>query len=525
MTPSLPSLTDRLFAAWDRPDSPGCAVGIIQDGALVYVRGFGRASLEHDLPITGQTVFDIASTSKQFTAACIALLIEDGRLALDDDVRQHIPELPDLGVSVTVAHLLHHTSGWRDYLTLFDLAGYREADYFDEPELLAMLGRQQALNFVPGARYDYSNTGYYLLGVLVERLSGQSPARFAHDHIFTPLGMTRTWFQDDHTRIVPGRSTGYSPAAAGGYRTDMTTLDVVGDGGLLTCVEDLARWDRVFYDNPLGRGGPALIELMTTPGRLADGEPVPYGFGLDLVPYRGLTCISHGGWFVGYRSEMMRFPQQRFTVICLANAGSINPTRLCAQVADLWLAEAMGADAGDPGRDEAVAAGAPAEGLYFDAATGRLIAITTHLGDLAADFGSGPRPLTPIAPGHWRTADDDYDLFPDGDALAVTLYGRPHGAYTSVPPHAPSSAELSAYTGTYVNRELDVAYALYLQDGALWLRYGRVEPVSLHPAQAAVFRQADRTFVFHQDADARPTGFTLSAARAWGFRFDRQPGD
>jgi hypothetical protein len=222
---------------------------------------------------------------------------------------------------------------------------------------------------------------------------------------------------------------------------------------------------------------------------------------------------------------MMRFPQQRFTVICLANTSNINPTRLCAQVADLWLAEAMGVDTGEPSQSALPAGSAPAEGLYFDAATGRLIAIAAHLGDLSADFGTGPRPLTPLGPGRWRTADDAYDLFPDGNALAVTLYGRPHGAYVIVPPDAPHAAELAVYTGTYVNRELDVVYELYLQDDALWLRYGRVEPVLLQPAQAAVFRQADRTMVFHQDANGMPTGFTLSAARAWGFRFDRQTAD
>ncbi len=265
MNSELSAQTDAIFAAWDRPDTPGCALGIVHHGELVYFRGYGRANLDYGLPITSQTVFDIASTSKQFTAACIALLMEQGHLALDDDVRRHLPELPEFGHTITVAHLIHHTSGWRDYLTLMEFAGYRDEDYISVAEVMALLQKQQGLNFTPGAAYQYSNTGYFLLGQLVERLSGQSLDAFANKHILKPLGMSHSHFQDDQTRIVPNRATGYTPTDAGGYRLDVSTLDMVGDGGLMTCVDDLVLWDRNFYDNELGRGGPALIDLMTTP--------------------------------------------------------------------------------------------------------------------------------------------------------------------------------------------------------------------------------------------------------------------
>jgi CubicO group peptidase (beta-lactamase class C family) len=328
---------DALFAEWDRPDSPGCALGIVEDGRLVYGRGYGSANLEYQIPITTQTVFDIASTSKQFTAACIALLIERGQLRLDDPMSAHVPECAAfLKDSVTIAHLLHHTSGWRDYLTLFELAGYRRADY-DTKEVMGMLERQRGVNNTPGKAYLYSDTNYFLLGLIVERVAEQTLAAFAEEHIFRPLGMSNTRFQDDHTQIVPRRATGYSLREVGGYRIDMTTLDIVGDGALLTCVDDLALWAVNFEDNRLGNGGRSLIDLLHTRGRLNNGEQISYAFGLVTDRYRGLDTVSHGGDWVGYRSEILRFPAQHTAILCLANLSSIDPEALALRVADVWL--------------------------------------------------------------------------------------------------------------------------------------------------------------------------------------------
>lgn len=325
-----------VFAPWDSPNSPGCCVGVIENGELSYSQGFGRASLEYPIAITSATVFDIASMSKQMTAACIALEIEAGRLHLDDDIRHYLPELHVTAQPVLIRHLLHHTSGWPDYLNLLESNGLREADYVDDSEVMTLLQSQTSLTFSPGERYEYCNTGYYLLGVIISRLSGLSLPTYAREHIFEPLEMASTWFQDDHTRIVPRRATGYS-LHDGRYHTDVTTLDIVGDGAVLTCVDDLVKWDRNFYNNRLGNGQQALIDMMLVPGRLNDGTSIDYGFGLDLTPYRGLTCISHSGWYAGYRSEMIRFPALKTTVICLANTSALDPVTSCRQVADLLL--------------------------------------------------------------------------------------------------------------------------------------------------------------------------------------------
>lgn len=338
---SLTNQVDSLFAEWDKPDSPGCALAIIQDGAIIYQRGYGCADLEHDIPISPTSVFDIASTSKQFTATCIAILARQGKLSLDDEVRQHIPEMPGYAHPITIRHLIHHTSGIRDYLTLMELAGMRYENEYPDEEVIDLICRQKELNFEPGEEYLYSNTGYLLLGEIVKRVSGKTLRAFADEWIFAPLGMKKTHFHDDFTEIVKDRAVGYSAKENGGYRIDMSIFDVVGDGCIYTTVEDLYLWDQNFYHNIVGNYGQDLIAEITTPGELNNGAELAYSFGLDLEKYRGLNLISHGGDWAGYRSEMIRFPEQKFSVICLANFGEINPTGLAKRIADIYLADAF----------------------------------------------------------------------------------------------------------------------------------------------------------------------------------------
>ena len=290
---------DALFADYDSTASPGCALGVIRDGEFVYRRGYGMANLEHDIPISSRSVFRIGSTSKQFTAAAVALLAEAGELSLDDPLRRHFPEFPEWADEITVRQMIHHSSGLRDYLTLAELAGRGgDADSYSNEWVLQLLSRQQALNFPPGSSYLYSNSGYLLLAHLVQRVSGQSLKQYSAERIFAPLGMSDSHFHDDHTHIVPRRAAGYAPTGEG-FRISMTTLDMVGDGGVYTTVDDLLAWDRNFYDNRLGRGGPELIRQLTTPAALNDGEPLDYAFGLMVRDYRGLPTVSHGGAFVG----------------------------------------------------------------------------------------------------------------------------------------------------------------------------------------------------------------------------------
>ncbi|MFQ5628604.1 MAG: serine hydrolase domain-containing protein, partial [bacterium] len=259
---TLSAKVDQIFADWDKPDSPGCALAVIQDGKTVYSRGYGMADLEHDIPISPQTVFYIGSTSKQFVTFSIALLAEQGKLGLDDNIRKYLPEFPDYGQPITIRHLIHHTSGIRDYLTLWSLAGRNYLDYMPEDVVLDMICRQKELNFSPGEQHLYSNSCYFLLAVIVERASGQSLREYADKHIFKPLAMKNTHFHDNNKHIIKKRAYGYAPGKIGGFDQLIMRFDLVGSGGLYTCVEDLYLWDQNFYHNKLGKGGQEIIDLM-----------------------------------------------------------------------------------------------------------------------------------------------------------------------------------------------------------------------------------------------------------------------
>lgn len=336
---------DRLFAPYDKPDSPGCALGVIRDGGLIYARGYGMANLDYRIPITPRSIFDIGSSSKQFAAMSLLLLEEEGKLSIDDDIRKYLPEMPAYQKPITIRDLIHHTSGIRDYLTLFTLAGYGPDDFYTDDDVLRMLARQKELNFTPGDDFLYSNSGYFLISLIVKRASGKTLGEYARERIFQPLGMTHTHYHNDHTEIVPDRATGYAPRRGGGFRIDMSTLDMIGDGGIYTSVEDLARWDENFYSKKVG--GPKLLARMYRHGMLNDGRLLDYASALTIDTYKGLTIVTHGGAWAGFRAELLRFPDQRFSVICLCNLATARPTRMARQVAEIYLGSLM-----KPGEEE-----------------------------------------------------------------------------------------------------------------------------------------------------------------------------
>ncbi|HIN80685.1 MAG TPA: class A beta-lactamase-related serine hydrolase [Planctomycetes bacterium] len=339
LAPEVQKKIDGVFSRWDGTDRPGCSVGIIRDGKLVLARGYGMANLDHAIANGPDSVFRIGSTSKQFTAACMMLLEEQGFLSLDDDIRKFLPEMQEHTEAVTIRHLLHHTSGIRDYITLDRLQGHGDEYPMSVPETLAALARQKGLNFPPGSAHLYSNSGYFLLSVICQRASGVSLREYADKNIFGPLGMTSSHYHDDHNEVVHHRAAGYSPDYDGGYRINQTVLDHVGDGGVFTTVEDLARWDRSFYDG--GVGNADLWKKMVVPGVLDDGKVLGYAAGLGIGKHRGAPMILHGGAWVGYRAEMVRFPEHKLTIICLANCSAVRPTPLCLAVADILLADEL----------------------------------------------------------------------------------------------------------------------------------------------------------------------------------------
>jgi len=332
---------DQAFGDFTKPGSPGCALAIFRGGKIIYEKGYGLANLEQNVPITPQTAFDIGSTSKQFTAASILLLEKQGKLSVRDDIHKFLPEIPDYGAPITILNLLNHTSGLRDYLTLFSLAGINLDSVTTDDDALAIIARQKKLNFPPGSEYLYSNSGYFLLSVIVKRASAKSLRDFAQENIFTPLGMTHTQYRDDHTSLIPNRALAYDAKDTGGYELDVSYFEQTGDGAVHTTVEDLQRWDENFYSAQIG--GKEFLAEIQEPGKLTSGKTLDYAKGLGIGTYRGLRVVSHGGSWGGYRAQLLRFPDQHFSVACLCNTGNADTSALARTVAESYLGPQMAA--------------------------------------------------------------------------------------------------------------------------------------------------------------------------------------
>jgi N-acyl-D-amino-acid deacylase len=332
------SAVDAVFGAYDRSDVPGCALGVVRGGRLEYARGYGMANLEHAIPITPRTVFRTGSVGKQFTAAAIAIAASEDAISLDDPIRKWIPELPEYPVEPTIRHAVHHTSGVRDYLTLMTLRGLRDDDWYTEAEVRDVVSRQRELNFDPGSEYLYSNSGYFLLGEIVREATGLPLKEYARTRIFEPLGMERSHFHDDHNHLVQGRAAGYAPEGEG-FRLSQTTLDMVGDGGVFTSIEDLALWMRALDEDGLAEGLNAVLESRVP---LSDGSPNDYAFGQRVGTYRGVATVGHGGSFVGFRTAVARFPDRGVSIAVTCNRSDTNPSGLALEVADVVLAGHLG---------------------------------------------------------------------------------------------------------------------------------------------------------------------------------------
>ena len=532
---------DALFAEWDKPDSPGCALGVVRDDELVYSRGYGMANLEYAIPIVPSSVFHVASVSKQFAAMAMVLLARQGKLSLDDDVRAHLSELPDYGPTITIRHLILHTSGLRDQWDLLALAGWRPDDVKTNDDVLDLAVRQRELNFLPGAEWLYSNTGYTLLALIVERVTGQTLRRYADEQIFRPLGMTRTHFHDDHTEIVPDRAYAYEPRddgdnggegsadGEGGLRISIPAFDTVGATSLFTTVEDLARWVRNFEERRVG--GDAAIEQLIAPGRLNDGEELAYALGLMVAPHKGLRTIGHSGGDAGYRSHLLWFPDQRLGVVVLCNLGTMRPGELARKVADLYLAGAIaegGADTGVAASDEVTldeAELASKAGFYRSPDSGLIRELAVEDGKLVLKPGPGIV-LRPLAADRFKAVVGQLELrFTEEDGAlrlqVIADVGKPM-VYDAVPGAEPTLEQLAEYTGAYRSDELGTTYTVALHDGVLLLRRRKFRDSPLRPTIADAFQVESPGFqlTFTRDGRGRVTGCVVATARVRALRFD-----
>lgn len=524
---------DTLFTKWKRPDTPGAVVAVIRNGKVVLNKSYGMADLERRVPMTPAARFVIGSMSKQFTAFAIHLLAQDGKLSLDDDIRKHLPQVPDFGKTITIRHLLHHTSGLRDYFDMLFMAGLRPDDVVTKDMALELLARQRTLNFEPGQEYAYCNTGYLLLGLIVERVSGTPLPEFARARIFEPLGMKHTVFQRDYGTLVPGRALSYQPADSGGHKYVAVNVSTIGDGGVLSTAQDLALWDRNFYDGRVG--GMEVIKQMQATGVLNDGKPIAYASGLFVYTYRGVPKIEHSGSIAGYGAELWRFPKQGLSVLVLANTSEVDIYQTVRRTADLYLDGEPGVEPAaaaeptrtfkqidlDPARLDAFVgyyALSPQSGVYFTKEDGRLMALGAGLPRIPA-FAYGERAFFARAMNAQFTFDAPGK---DGVVAGGTLHQGGHDVPAQRAPRpVPPRAELKRLEGDFYSDELHVLYSIRAnQDGDLVLTYPG-GTVTLGFNGAGAYATGFGTMTYQCSGEDRCTGFTMSSERARNLQFNR----
>ena len=531
---------DPLFATWNRPDSPGCGVGVSRNGAVIFEHGYGMASLERKVPITSSTVFPLASITKAFTAMSVLLAAERGLLALDDDVSKYVPDWSNREQRITIGHVLTHTSGLRDaYL----LQGWAPNIGNSTDAFVKILSRQRGLNSVPGAEYQYNNGGYLLLGRILERASGQTLGAFADANLFKPLGMTGAYFSGDPVRTAPDHASGYSPQV-NGWRLLPESSGYAGNAGMMSSVRDLLLWANNFADARVGT--PALLARMQTATVLTGGQATQSGMGFGLGDYRGARTVRAAGGDVGVATELVMFPDHRGAIAVLCNMDSavmgglatVNAEDLAKRVADIFLEDVL--EPRPPGTSASSSAGTPPPppvnlsadelagrtGLYrFGSDENYIVSISVRDGKLTLrDFygDNYDMPVTPISRSRVLIAGTTPLEFAPAEA------GRPRAWHLidgegrrlielPLMKFDTSKADLESFAGHYRSDELDVTYTVAVRDSSLV-----VQSSTLHP----VFKDAFvgdylGTVRFLRDARGAVTAFTLNRKSARGVRFER----
>ena len=538
-------LVDQLLAPWDRRDGPGAAVAVWRGGRTLFAKGYGMANLAYDIPFTATTPTNIGSTSKQFTAFAVMLLADQGKLSLDDDVRKHLPELPDLGQRVTVRNLLTHTSGYREVYNAMQFAARRfdEGDYVGRDEMIALVQRQPALQNAPGAEFNYNNTAFAFAAMIVERVSGQSFAEFMAARVFGPLGMTQTIVRADRHGTVRGATVGYSRAPDGSWRDLGDLASSTGAGGIYTTLGDLQKWAQNYATPRVGSA--AGIKQMMTPFTLTDGKSTGYGFGLFIDKQGPLQRVHHGGADISHRSMLAIYPSIDAGVTVQSNDGGFD-SNLAFRIAKAFFPELTPATASATA-GAAVAFDASAwdvkkfdqfVGRYaLDAAPQFILTFSRSADSLIAQAtGQPPFAISPTSDSTFAIrvvqASITFHRDAQGKVTGLTLHqGGDQKATRLVgeaeKPWAPTATELAAYTGRYFSEEMETFFEVAVKEGKLVLVNRRTDPVTFVPGARDRFDgsgdAAGTTLAFERDRNGRIIAFYAANGRARDVRFARVP--
>lgn len=526
---------DSVFQRFDRTDSPGCSVGVYQDGRILYARGYGMASLELGVALSPRSVLDVGSISKQFTAMSILMLQKEGKLSLDDPLRKYFPEMPPYADKITLRRALSQTSGLRDIYGLMSQTGRTFAG--DTIDALRLITRSAEPNYTPGERYLYTNSGWILAAQIVYRLTGKTIAQFAAERIFQPLGMHDTRYVADHTEIVPNLAESYAPRPGGGFREARSSYDgaIMGAGAIHISIEDFGRWLNN-YDSAVV-GGRDIIETMMTPmklndGRLAMSGPTEaYAIGLNVGTLRGLRVESHGGVWAGYRGQFYRFPDQHFAVATFCNLTTSGPDSLARKVAAIYLADRMLPDSaamwnvaleGAPRVDVPATSLHELEGVWRNVERGE-VRRTRLVGDTLFLIGGTRERIVSLGNGRYRAGESELRF--EGSAAEpsrmIVRSAADSVTYTRAEGVALTPAQLAEYAGDYWNDEVEATQTWKVEKGHLAVYANNRLLGVLEPSYKDGFTHGSSEVDVHRDAKGRITGYTIEAGRVRHLRFTR----
>jgi len=537
LDPGVEKRLDGLVSSWQGDDRPGGVIGVVRDGELVYDHAFGVTNVDRGTPITTDTTFYIASTAKQFTAAAVALLAKEHKLSLDDDIRKHLPEMPAYEVPVRVYHLIHQRSGLRDFYELAVLADLRLPKFNGNSDVLQLVSQQKALNFRPGSDFGYSNSNYVLLAEIVRRVSGQSFPNYLQSHVFGPLGMTQSRFQSGNDSSIPGRAYGHS-FRNGRFVSGAGEFSFLGQGGMYTTVQDLAKWTANFATGKWG--GKKLVSQLVTPPMLAAGDhknPMfgDYAFGLMPGMYRGLRYIHHSGGAFGSTAEVLQFPDQRAAIIVLSNAPDADAREVARSVADIVLTDAIA-------KGDAAGAKQPSvfelstdqkramTGFFWDPASSDLWSIFLGSRDVALAL-EAKFPVEALSPTTLRAVDTaipvEFEVKgnPGRRRLSLHVEGESERTYEEIGMRNLSPAELAEYAGKYRSPECEATVQYKLDEGRLTLvqRNLKLLPLSpFIPLETDVFiSEAGVLIRFYRDDHGRISSLEANMGRARRVWFEK----
>jgi CubicO group peptidase (beta-lactamase class C family) len=546
---------DSIFQKWDHKNSPGAAVSVLKDGEIIFKKGYGMANLEYDIPIGPSTIFHIASESKQFTAFCIVLLAQQGKLSLDDDIRKYLPELPDFGSKITIRNLIYHTSGLRDQWQLLAISGTRLDDVITQDHILKLVKNQKRLNFKPGDRRLYCNTGYTLLAEIVKRVSGQSLREFAENEIFKPLGMKDTHFHDNYREIVKNRAYSYDQMDSISFENSVLSYSTVGATSLFTTAEDEAKWLDNYFTARVG--GRDAIEQMYEKAILNTGDTLDYAFGLVIDKYNGWKRIHHGGGDAGFRTFAVRFPDKNLGITVFSNLGSFDPYGMAMKIADIFLTDQSvpkdslqkvdivrkdkhatidslvkddilpedSTTATD--RKESSIASTQLDKEYFGKYCSEegLICELIDSTRPYIKFNWGLEEMIPITDSTFRIygrvilkfnkkLPDSFEVYSNGEKDILRKYE----------PAVLSKEKKSDYQGTYESNEVNTQYKIMIRGDDLILSHTKYKDVKLAPITDDQFTCPHwwmSNLIFHRDKNGEITGFEINCERVLHLDFKK----